>query len=170
MINLKIQSMAHDAKAKIIRQQEVRAIKKLRKNIQKYKEAGHESEYRYWEDKNYRYFADISFYRKGTLRNVARATFLARAYLQGIPYSIIEKKRKDDHVFIRDVLPHVMDTIRDYDIKNRVYDKDNKRYVLVREEKKRVLEWCGLPYEEDKEKVEKPKMFQWLQLTYLLRR
>jgi hypothetical protein len=53
-------------------------------------------------------------HRKWNVRNEARATYLARAYLAGTPYKSVEKKSKIDHSFKVYILPRVFDMVAKY--------------------------------------------------------
>jgi hypothetical protein len=58
----------------------------------------------------------ITFHRKWDVRNENRATFLARAYLAGKPYSYAETKRRKDKepVFQGNILPRVLAMVVKY--------------------------------------------------------
>jgi len=51
----------------------------------------------------------LTLHRKNEVRNEARATFLARTYLEGRAYSYAEKKRKADKedMFQRRIIPRI---------------------------------------------------------------
>lgn len=53
-------------------------------------------------------------HRKVNVRNEARATFLARAYIAGKPYSYAEKTRSDDVVFKVYILPRILVMVQRY--------------------------------------------------------
>jgi len=61
-------------------------------NIQYHKETGANSEYDYLNDPNNRKMKSLHRHRTWDVRNEQRATFLARAFLQGKPYKTIESK------------------------------------------------------------------------------
>ena len=53
-------------------------------------------------------------HRKWNVRNEARATELARAYLAGKPYDYVEKKRKDDGMFQMYIIPRIVAMVTKY--------------------------------------------------------
>ena len=53
-------------------------------------------------------------HRRWNVRNEARATELARAYLAGKPYSAIEKKRNDDVMFNLYIVPRILSMVTKY--------------------------------------------------------
>ena len=57
---------------------------------------------------------DLVNHRKCTVRNESRATHLARAYLEGKPYSYVEKKRKDDGTYQLYIVPRVVSMVQKY--------------------------------------------------------
>jgi len=60
--------------------------------------------------------ASIHLHRVKDVRNENRATFLARAYLKGTSYSLLEKNRKveNEHTFQTKVLPRVLSMVNKY--------------------------------------------------------
>ena len=53
-------------------------------------------------------------HRRWNVRNEARATELARAYLAGKPYSAVEKKRNDDFLFRMYIVPRIVAMVTKY--------------------------------------------------------
>ena len=100
-IELKIKSKHLALEPAIIRKEE----KKLLKQIKHYKQYHQISSASLFDCKYddhpdlyklYGKHANLSNHRKQDVRNEARATFLARAYLKGMPYKVVESKTKDD--------------------------------------------------------------------------
>jgi len=62
----------------------------------------------------------IVHHRKWDVRNENRATFLARAYIAGIPYNIVEPKRRseNEYTFQIYVLPRVLAMVNRYHNRN----------------------------------------------------
>lgn len=58
----------------------------------------------------------LELHRKTIVRNASRATHLARAYISGMPYSKVEKKRKEENelVFRNSIIPEVFRMIAKY--------------------------------------------------------
>jgi aspartyl/asparaginyl beta-hydroxylase (cupin superfamily) len=62
----------------------------------------------------------ITNHRKWDVRNENRATFLARAYIDGVPYNTVEKKRRpeNEYKFEVHVLPRVLAMVNRYHNRN----------------------------------------------------
>ena len=73
-------------------------------------------------------------HRKFTVRIESRATELARAYLEGKPYSYVEKNRKDDGTYQQYVVPRVVSMVQKYGTREH-------RKVDAREFAKTIREW-----------------------------
>jgi hypothetical protein len=67
--------------------EEARIIKKEEKRLKAEGKTGHNSEY----DSVYRHRIDV-------VRPIARATHLARAYIKGMPYAVVERKTHNNEV------------------------------------------------------------------------
>ena len=59
-------------------------------------------------------FNSICNHRKWDVRNENRATFLARAYIKGLPYKAAEAKVKDPHVRAAYIVPRVVAMLKKY--------------------------------------------------------
>jgi len=81
----------------------------------------------------------LNSHRRFDVRNEARATYLARAYIEGRKYDTIEKHRKDNGTFYSYVMPRVVSMVIKYKL-GRVekYMKPDD-VKAVREE---VKSWC----------------------------
>lgn len=93
-------------------------------------------------------WSSLQYHRKWDVRNEARATHLARAYIKGIPYKDVELKCKDPITFKYRILPRVLDMIAKYgDKKIRKY-WDGKKSDYRPEEKEELMsairKWCEL--------------------------
>ena len=86
-IELKIKSKHLSVEAKIIRFEE----HKLTKQIKWLKEHQQTYETQFWKRHS------LNQHRKVDVRNENRATFLARAFIAGKPYSSVEQKRNPPH-------------------------------------------------------------------------
>jgi len=56
----------------------------------------------------------LTSHRKWNVRNEARATELARAYLAGKPYSYVEKTRKNEVMFQLYIVPRIVSMVTKY--------------------------------------------------------
>lgn len=80
----------------------------------------------------------IAHHRKWDVRNENRATFLARAFLAGKPYSLYEKKRSPDKeaVFRAYILPRLLAMVIKYGPPERKY----RNQVTIKE----LVDWSNL--------------------------
>ena len=113
-IELKIKSKHLSFEAKVIRFEE----HKLKKQIRWMSE-------RQTLPPNFKHkYFSIHNHRVWDVRNENRATFLARAYLAGVPYRVVEHKRKDDSVFNCYILPRVFEMVNKYGSdEDRIYKR-----------------------------------------------
>jgi hypothetical protein len=95
-IELKIKSKHLSEEAKIIRFEERKLFKQYQWSLNNYRAAGHNDMYPRWDDKAFMSYSSLNHHRRWDVRNENRATFLARAYIAGVPYSNVERKRKED--------------------------------------------------------------------------
>lgn len=126
-IELKIKSKHLALEAGVIRFEE----KKLKKQIKWSKGKG-------LDTKSIDTLNSIARHRKWDVRNENRATFLARAFLAGKPYSLYEKKRSPDRevMFRSYVLPRVLAMVVKYGPLSRRY----KNQVTIQE----LVDWSKL--------------------------
>lgn len=112
-VELKIKSKHLSEEAKIIRHEEKKELEK----------SYHFSEYQKEQGNNdveeavfnfQRTYRSLHTHRCVTVRNENRATFLARAYIKGLPYSAVENSRKDESVFKCYIFPKVVDMVARY--------------------------------------------------------
>lgn len=144
-IELKIKSKHLALEPAIIRKEE----RKLQKQIKHLKEFHQVNDD--YSDVIYplhRKRTDLHQHRVTVVRNEARATYLARAYLKGIPYKSVEQKC-DPFVLHRFILPRVMrmvakygpEPIRKYHQAHGIYDylpKDQEALFT------KLNEWCTI--------------------------
>ena len=133
-VELKIKSKHLSVEAQIIRFEE----RKLKKQVDwaryvHHDLIGHNTEYDVHKDNNFMTYASLNRHRRWDVRNENRATFLARAYLEGAAYSSIEQKRKpeNEYKFSQFVIPRVAAMVAKYGknkIPLKVWEKD-KGYV-----------------------------------------
>jgi hypothetical protein len=97
-------------------------------------------------------YRSLSEHRKWVVRNESRATYLARAFLSGKPYSSVEKKVHNYATLRAHIMPRIVDMVMKYGPDNvqKVYNRENKNWEYpkdVREKyKSMVLAWIDLPY------------------------
>ena len=127
-IELKIKSKHLSLEAKVIRFEEHKLKKQIRWMT---------SRQSLPPNFKHKYFS-IHNHRVWDVRNENRATFLARAYLAGVPYRVVEHKRKDDSVFNCYILPRVFEMVNKYGSdEDRIYKywmNDYKKYAYKKDE------------------------------------
>ena len=105
-VELKVKSKHLSVESQIIRFEE----RKLRKQIKwlRERQLSSNSLEQKWES--------LNSHRRHDVRNENRATFLARAYLAGKPYSSVEAKRKPEreYDFQTKILPRVVKLVNKY--------------------------------------------------------
>ena len=109
-IELKIKSKHLSEEARIIRFEE----QKLRRQVLWLRERQQN------EDKEHNKYIELKEHRRWDVRNENRATFIARAYLAGKPYSSAELKRKSENEFTFNayIIPRVVSMVNRYGPKN----------------------------------------------------
>ena len=87
-------------------------------------------------------------HRLWDVRNESRATFIARAYIKGIPFKSVEQNSNLDYRFKQSVLPRVFDMIAKY---GKVHVRkywDGKKQDYRPEEKEKLMSeikaWLGI--------------------------
>lgn len=89
-------------------------------------------------------------HRKTVVRNASRATHLARAYIAGMLYSRVEKKREDEMLFKHVILPEVFRMVAKYSAKSlqKKYNRETKTYDYDLADKENLMnaikKWCNL--------------------------
>lgn len=150
-VELKIKVKHLALEPAIIRKEE----RKIKKRIEHYKQyhqlsqhVGMWSTYKSHPDlyKLYDKYGSLMSHRRWDVRNESRATHLARAYIKGVPYKVVETKTKES--IPGDVLVSLIRMVMKYG--NTPYnndygrDSENKMVVKVKAEdkaKKDVLDW-----------------------------
>ena len=148
-VELKIKSKHLSEEARIIRFEESKLLKGIDYRRRKYYEAGHNDEYKVWNDKNWRDYYSLNVHRKRDVRNENRATFLARAYIAGVPYNTVEHKRKPENelIFKAQILPRIFAMVAKYgnnEAGDREWEKSNQggRYIATKQLKDKITAWC----------------------------
>ena len=98
-VQLKIKSKHLALEPAIIRNEEKKLLKQI-KHHKQYHQIVAGNMWDYYKDhpdlfKLYGKYINLYNHRKYDVRNEARATFLARAYIKGMPYKVVESKTKD---------------------------------------------------------------------------
>lgn len=146
-IELKIKSKHLSEEARIIRFEERKLFKQFQWAKKKHYESGSNDEYKYYHDPAWRKWTDISNHRKWDVRNENRATFLARAYIAGIPYDRIEQKRLDERLFKGQIFPRICAMVVKYDkreVGDWEWDRSKQKYIPTEQLKSKIAEWCNL--------------------------
>ena len=148
-IELKIKSKHLSEEAKIIRFEERKLLKQYQWSLDEYHKAGHNDMYPRWNDKAFMSFCSLYVHRKWDVRNENRATYLARAYIAGIPYKSVEQKRNPDneHRFQKFVLPRVFAMVVKYSPRvdgDWEWDKVKQKYTATKQLKDKIVAWCEL--------------------------
>ena len=102
-IELKIKEKHLALEPNIIRKEEERIKKQMKYN------RGDKS---YWDLDRKR--EQLSVHRRWNVRNEARATHLARTFIEGKPYTFAERKRHDDGLFQMYIVPRIVAMVQRY--------------------------------------------------------
>lgn len=146
-IELKIKSKHLSEEARIIRFEEKKLQKRIRYNIDHYRSTGMNDEYPIWKDFD---FFVISFTEQTPevgRKKRNRATFLARAYIKGVPYSKIENKRKDEVLFRSQIFPRICSMVVKYGKREDgdwEWDHKNSKYNATFQLKTKISDWCQM--------------------------
>jgi hypothetical protein len=148
-IELKIKSKHLSEEAKIIRFEEHKQLKQYQWALKKYIETGSNDMFPRWNNTAFMTYVSLNHHRKWDVRNENRATFLARAYIAGVPYNTAEQKRNADneHVFFNDILPRVASMVAKYgkcEAGDYDYAKNGYTRLPTKQLKDKLAAWCGL--------------------------
>lgn len=146
-IKLKIKSKSLTEESHIIRHEEKKLLKQFKFNANTFKTTGHLANYNYWDDKNYDEYRSIFFHRTYGIRNEARATFLARAFISGKSYESIESKINDRRRFEVIIFPRICKLVAKYGVKTPgdvVWDNKKSVYVPTEQLINKLKLWCNL--------------------------
>lgn len=87
-------------------------------------------------------------HRTNDVRNEARATYLAIAFIKGKPYTSVEPKRKNESHFYAYILDRIFSMVAKYGNKPIYKCWNGKNYDYKPEEKKELMDqiktWAGL--------------------------
>lgn len=154
-VELKIKAKHLALEPGIIRKEEYKFLKQYQWSLNQYRAAGNNDMYPRWDDKAFNKYCSLNSHRKWDVRNEARATFLARAYIAGAEYSTVEQKRKPENEFKFNtyILPRVCSMVAKYGnttIPKEIWEgsyKDRKKvpnpaFVALQE---KIKEWSTFP-------------------------
>ena len=148
-VELKIKSKHLSVEARIIRFEERKLLKQYRWAEAKHHQTGNNDMYPRWNDAAFNSFCSLSKHRKWDVRNENRATFLARAYIEGVTYSSVEQKRKpeNEYKFNAFIIPRVAAMVAKYGkdkMEANIYDRVARVYVdnpKLQDLKKDIITW-----------------------------
>lgn len=108
-IELKIKAKHLAEEAKIIRFEEKKQLRHSRYLLDEMKKDGFNGDLNYEAYKLQKTYRSLRDHRTFDVRNEARATQLARAYLNGVPYKKVEQARKEEteYNFFAFVVPRI---------------------------------------------------------------
>jgi hypothetical protein len=146
-IELKIKSKHLSEEAKIIRFEEKKLFKQYQWSLNNYRLAGNNDMYPRWDDKAFMSYASLNHHRKWDVRNENRATFLARAYIAGVPYDRVEQKRLDERLFKGQIFPRICAMVVKYGKRQEgdwEWDRSKQKYIPTDQLKAKITAWCNL--------------------------
>lgn len=147
-VELKIKSKHLSIEAQIIRFEECKLKKQLRWSIKQHIATGSNDAPNMYSIPAYRSYTSLNHHRRWDVRNENRATFLARAYIEGCAYSSVEQKRKpeNEYRFQTYILPRVVSMVAKYGkskvpLKIYVYGQGNIDNPALAQLKADILTW-----------------------------
>jgi len=149
-VELKVKSKHLSEEARIIRFEERKQLKQYQWGLKQWHAAGNNGMYPRWDDKAFGDYYSLKHHRTWDVRNENRATFLARAYIAGVPYASVEQKRKPEKesYFQVMVLPRVWAMVIKYgkcEDSDRVWDRQKGKYEATAVLKQKIQQWATLP-------------------------
>jgi hypothetical protein len=141
-IELKIKSKHLSEEARIIRFEERKLLKQYQWALNNYRSAGNNDMYPSWDDKAFMSYASLNHHRRWDVRNENRATYLARAFIAGIPYNQVEQKRKteNEYTFQAHIIPRVLSMVNKY---GRAFNKTERKWP-AEFTKEQIIAWSNL--------------------------
>ena len=148
-IELKIKSKHLSEEARIIRFEERKQLKQYQWALNQYHATGNNEMFPRWENKAFNTYRSLTNHRKWDVRNENRATFLARAFIAGVPYTSVEQKRNPDNegVFNIRVLSRVCAMVAKYgkresgDVEYEIRS-GSRRYKATNQLKQKIVTWA----------------------------
>ena len=148
-VELKVKSKHLSEEARIIRFEERKQLKQYRWAEAQYRATGMNGMYPRWDDKAFNTYCSLNHHRKWDVRNENRATFLARAYIAGVPYATVEQKRKPENESYFQILtlPRVWTMVAKYGKQDgdRIWNREKNKYEATAVLKQKIQQWAKLP-------------------------
>ena len=149
-VELKVKSKHLSEEARIIKFEERKQLKQYRWAEAKYHATGNNDMYPRWHDKAFNTYCSLNHHRKWDVRNENRATFLARAYIAGVPYATVEQKRKPENesYFQIFILPRVWAMVVKYGKREDgdwIWNREKNKYEATAVLKQKIQQWATLP-------------------------
>jgi hypothetical protein len=147
-IELKVKSKHLSEEARIIRFEERKQLKQYQWAQDQWRATGMNGMYPRWDDKAFMAYKSLNQHRRWDVRNENRATFLARAYIAGVPYTSVEQKRKPEteSYFQILTLPRVWTMVAKYGKQDgdRIWNREKNRYEATAVLKQKIQQWATL--------------------------
>lgn len=148
-VELKVKSKHLSEEARIIRFEERKKLKQYQWGLKQWHAAGNNGMYPRWDDKAFGDYYSLKHHRTWDVRNENRATFLARAYIAGVPYASVEQKRKPEKesYFQVMILPRVWAMVIKYgkcEDGDRIWNREKNRYEATAVLKQKIQQWASL--------------------------
>jgi hypothetical protein len=150
-VELKVKSKHLSEEARIIRFEERKQLKQYQWGLKQWHAAGNNGMYPRWDDKAFSDYYSLKHHRTWNVRNENRATFLARAYIAGVPYASVEQKRKPEKEsdFHIKILPRVWAMVVKYaqplPSGDWVWDREKNKHEATAVLKQKIQQWAELP-------------------------
>ena len=147
-VELKVKSKHLSEEARIIRFEERKQLKQYQWALNKWHAAGNNDMYPRWDDSAFKTYCSLNQHRRWDVRNENRATFLARAYIAGVPYTTVEQKRKPENESYFQILtlPRVWAMVAKYGKQDgdRIWNREKNRYEATAVLKQKIQQWATL--------------------------
>ena len=147
-VELKVKSKHLSEEARIIKFEERKQLKQYRWAEAQYRATGMNGMYPRWDDKAFLAYCSLSNHRKWDVRNENRATFLARAFIAGVPYTSVEQKRKPENESYFQILtlPRVWTMVAKYGKEDgdRIWNREKNKYEATAVLKQKIQQWATL--------------------------
>jgi hypothetical protein len=148
-VELKVKSKHLSEEARIIRFEEYKLLKQYRWAKKQWHATGNNDMYPIWDDKAHSAYCSLMHHRKWNVRSENRATFLARAYIAGVPYTTVEQKRKPENESYFQILtlPRVWTMVAKYGKQegDRIWNREKNKYEATAVLKQKIQQWAALP-------------------------
>lgn len=123
-VELKIKAKHLAAEVKIIKHEEVKELKRAKAQRDYLIASGMKNDFNEVDYKAYSKYRSIYLHRKNVVRPEARATHLARAFINGRPYKTVERSVKEQYalsVIVEKIMLMVNKYGREWDTETRTW-------------------------------------------------